>query len=176
MHIAVKRYQKADIQHHLESAGKKGSAWKAVGVGFASLAILVVYTISLSFTVFTPNIVELPQFKSAIVEAEYSRCKVYFDSTTVTEPDAKVVGVILESVGYFSPNSPGQEALFYREKGTYIIAIAVPELALTDHSVDDILQKALAGLHQAYSARKYRFRLLAIDKDEITGESYVPTE
>ena len=174
-YYVVKHYQGDDINRHLLSGGKKGSAWNAAGIGLVGAIVLLVYAFCIVWAA-TPSISEIPQFVQSEVRMEYSGCKVCYDSTAVSQSDAKVAGAILEKVGYFNPRMHELDALFYQKEGRHVIAFGVDEAALSDRHIEKDLNEALKELQKAYSNRKYQIRLLAMDSTGIVDEKFVQLE
>ncbi|HTY38986.1 MAG TPA: hypothetical protein VMH23_17850 [Bacteroidota bacterium] len=173
-YVVVKEHQALDIEHHLSGGGKKASGWKAAGIGILAMIILMSYMLFLSVVVFPSEAIELPTFQSSLIETENSHCRVYYDSSALTQADARVVGASLEKMGYFSVPDTEREAVFYRDKNDYLIAISVDERAFSDRNAGAILALTLSELHDRYVDRRYRFRLLVIGPKGITKEKFIP--
>jgi hypothetical protein len=168
----VKHYQEDAIGDHLFRGGKKGSAWKAAGIGLVAMIVLLLYIVVISIAT-TKSISDIPQFEHSIIQMEFSGCKVYYDSTAISQSDARVAGAILEKVGYFNPTNPDLDALFYKQDGKHIIAFGVGEKAFSNEQIEGTLKEALKDLQKAYGNRKYQFRLLAMDSIGIQDEKFI---
>jgi len=175
-YLVVQIYQRRDIEQHIAAGGKKGSAWKAAGVAVLSLIPVLVYATVLSMTLFQIKQPDLPNFEPALVQGEHSGCQVFYDSTALSQSDAKVTAAILEKVGYFTHQTPDMQAIFYKSEGEYVIAFTVPMTALSNQEIRAILAKAAKELESVYSQRKYHFRLLGMDNDGFQGEATIMSE
>jgi len=78
--------------------------------------VLLLYIVVISIAT-TKSIAEIPQFEHSVIQTEYTGCKVYYDSTAISQSDARVAGAILEKVGYFNLKNPDLDALFYKQEG-----------------------------------------------------------
>jgi len=179
----VKMYQREEIDYHLSSGGKKGSAWKAAGIGFLAMIVFSIYVIIMSSLVpkyisplIPKNISPLPHFKAGIVQMEYSGCKVYYDSTVISQSDAQVAGAVLEKVGYFTPSANELGAVFYKMSDKYTIAFAVNNKMFSNIVATLIFENALEELKETYGNRKYQFRLLDVDSTGIKDEKFYSSD
>lgn len=175
VYIVVKIYQQKEIENHLASGGEKGSAWKATGIGFVSLVILLLYIFLLAL-IMTKNIEAIPEFEVSVVQMEKSGCIVYYDSTVISQTEARVAGAILEKVGYFEPHSIDVNALFYKMKDKYTVAVAVDESVFSDAHLERILKYALQELQTTYKDRRCQLRLLSTDPNGILDDKYLKTD
>jgi hypothetical protein len=176
-YLVVKRFQQNDIEAYLLAGGQKGSWWKAAGIGLIAMLVVVAY-VFIIFLITEPPVKTfsgIPKFNRAAVQMDYSGCKIYYDSSAISESDARIAGSILETVGYFSPHNSKLDALFYKKNGQHTIVF------LVDHSlylknrkeVDPIFTKALRELQDAYTNRNYQFQILAFDALEIKDEIFL---
>ncbi len=175
-YFIVRRFQQVDIDRHLKSGGKKGSAWSVAGVSVISTLIFVAYAFAIAILISPPAVAELPQFPAAAVHLEYSRGLVYYDSTALSEGDAKAVAAMLQKVGYFDSITDTLDALFYKQGDDYVVAFFVIESALSNKRIEKTLKQAVVELHQLYPNRKYVFRMLAMDADSFRGEKSVTAD
>jgi len=182
-YLVVKMYQREEIDYHFALGGKKGSAWKAAGIGFVAMIVFSIYVIIMSSLVpkyisplIPKNISPLPHFKAGIVQMEYSGCKVYYDSSVISQSDAQVAGAVLEKVGYFTPSANELGAVFYKTSDKYTIAFAVKEKMFSNLIATIILENALEELKETYGDRKYQFRLLDGDSTGIKDEKFYSSD
>ena len=99
----------------------------------------------------------------------------YYDSSAISQSDAKVAGAILEQVGYFNARNSKLDAAFYRKENRYTIAVVVNQTLYSQkrREVDPILMKALKELQDSYANRDYQFQLLAVDSTGIKDETFI---
>jgi hypothetical protein len=171
-YLVVHKFQQHDIASHLAAGGFKGSGWKAAGVGLLSLAVYLGYAVVMAYAM-SPHIAPIPPIPSTSVRMDYSGCAVYYDTSAISSSDAKVVGAILEKIGYFDPRTPENDALFYRLDGEYVVAFGIEPQGLHNPEVEKEINGALNELHGSYSDRRYCFRLLAMDSTGITAERFI---
>jgi hypothetical protein len=184
----AQQYQGEAIGKHLFEGGRKAPGWKTAIITLTNTVFLVLYIMLVSYLKpsiaphiaslgypdqASPNIRNIAEFETSDIVTEFTGCHVYFDADSIVRSDAKIAGAILENVGYFYRGKPCQDALFYKKDGKYIIAFEVGERALTDKNIEKILKNALEMLHKAYKTRKYQFRLVTVEFNEITNERII---
>ena len=87
-----------------------------------------------------------------------------FDSTAVSESDAKIAYIILEKVEYFSPYESDREAIFDIDSNkVYSIRLFVGKKAIDNPFLLDTLGKSLVKLKSYFPSRQYQFILATFD-------------
>lgn len=174
--FVVRSLLKQPIQNHLASGGKKASAWKASGFGFAALTISLLYIVIFVVTT-TKSITPIPQFQRSVIEINQSGGRIYYDSAVISQSDARTIGAIFESPSYFGLAGRKFEILYYRDKdGKYVVLVPVNHRSVSNKRLESLIQGILKDLKGAYSTRVYQFRLVAIDSTGIRDEKYIESD
>ncbi|MCX6122179.1 MAG: hypothetical protein NTX44_11255 [Ignavibacteriales bacterium] len=98
-----------------------------------------------------------------------SKCTLTYDSTTISESDAKVAYTILENIHYFTPRVPTAQAIFFRDSNNvYTFECFVSRTKFEKTYVDSGFVGGLQELQTNYRNRKYQFHIFTVDsKDSI---------
>jgi hypothetical protein len=96
------------------------------------------------------------------LKLETTNCSLMFDSTEISESDAKVVFALLQKVGIYSARVRNAKAIFFKGEGNvYSIMLFVSKKALYSSDADSIAKDMLKELKLNYKNRKYQFFLSA---------------
>jgi hypothetical protein len=159
-YLIFKKYQHSDIEKLNETGIKYGSWWKVIGYSTLALGITFIYGFVFLFIIEPDDLGAIPDFVRSEVKMEYSKCSIFYDSTTISQVDAKVVGSFLEEYGYFRPDRNTLNALVYREDNDVTILIAYPLNALNDSRLINEFKRILVKIETLYPDKSYRFRLV----------------
>jgi hypothetical protein len=93
-----------------------------------------------------------------------SKGSITFDSTMISESDAKIAYVVLEKVEYFSPYESNRKAFFDVDSNkVYSIHLFVGKKAIDNPFLLDTLGKSLVELKSYFPNRQYQFILATFD-------------
>jgi hypothetical protein len=96
-----------------------------------------------------------------------------YDSTAISESDAKVAYTILENIHYFTPRVPTAQAIFFKDSNNvYSFECFVSQTKFDKAYVDSGFVGGLKELQSNYRNRKYQFHIFTVDsKDSILSRT-----
>ena len=159
-YIVVRSFQQKDIDAHLAAGGKKGSWHVIVGSGLVSLAISLGY-FWIIVTLTTPD-EPAPPFAGTPLVFESTGSIIYYETPSIQESDAKVVGRILEDMGYFSKETQ-LPAGFHMEGSKYTIEMLVDEENWSHPVIEHDVSQFLRILKQSHDQRDYQVVFVMFD-------------
>lgn len=104
----------------------------------------------------------LAQFEGTGVRMPFSGSTVFYDPDNLTEADAKVTGVLLEDIGYFSPLDT-TSARTFRRGSLFEIELYLPNSYWESNQIRDRFSNVCRQLNDNFSNRQYQITALSID-------------
>ncbi len=123
----------------------------------------------------TPSVSFIPKVLTTRVVMDSSRCSVYYDSTTLTPADARLVGRVLEGIGYFTREGKTIGAILTKDGKTCTITL-VGDRSISKEIINSFkynLQQTLTTYRTTHPDRKYRYQILLIDSEKVNEEIFV---
>lgn len=152
---------------------RKRPIWKPTSIGF-SVVIFLLIIIAIYFnTEKTMDRTERSAETNNYVMLDRSNCKVFFDPKEIREGDARGIGVVLEEIGYFRPETDMAAHLELNEN-TYTIFFETNEDVLTNPIAEKLFADMIQYLKKQYSESKsFKIRVYAIKSNgELIQKEY----
>lgn len=102
-------------------------------------------------------------FEGSSVKLDYSGSSVFYDDKTVQESDARIVGTLLEDIGYFQSSGP-LKAKLSKLESQYQIELYLENPYLESAKVNDLFGMMTKQLERAYPERKYQVLAFCYDQ------------
>ncbi len=152
--------------------GKTIAVWKALVLILAAAIVSVVAGVLI---LSEPSVSFIPKMPGSRIVMDSSRCSVYYDSTMLVPADARLVGRVLEGIGYFNRENKSIGAILTKKDNTWTITL-IGDRSISKEIINSFkygLQQTLGTYRTAHPGLKYRYQILLIDSTKVNEEIFV---
>ena len=150
-------------------------------IGKLYVLIVIVLIVAACYEVFiTSNMQPFPNFSytkeqlgfsGTNVKLKYSGSYVFYDSLTIMESEAKVVGILLEDIMYLKPGDPNSIRL-YKTDSCYEIQFYLEDKYWNINKIDHRFRYVKNQLNKLYSTKCYKLKAFYFNLSGIRKEKY----